>query len=387
MVSRLIDRYKNCLTVVWLKRTPLERISNIVPRHFWSKKRKQGPQNGRKLCQIESALQTPCCLSPLLGANGGKFGANFCQVQIGPRKWFLASLPNRKSQRFNKFCCPIRKRFSLVLHAFRRSRCSRYFSGVNGARPQTTRQQIKLRFPDLKLFFLGAFFDDVGVGTHTEVYHIKGLEVFFQVCKETQLQIKLSTCDFLTKELDYLVFHIGAQDWSPSPSKVQAILTAKIQNSKDPRSFLGAANFYHHHIHNFTFSSAPLTEKLKNDVRWSWGLLEQNGFEEVRFKLSSPNKLGVPRSTGEMVIITDASDIGGAYTTLSVATQRCTLQDSTPKVTYNTIIPSLIFISSPSVIGTGNGIQLEPNILHVNRKYWQLTSPSPRNFGSLQARN
>jgi len=118
-------------------------------------------------------------------------------------------------------------------------------------------QQIKLKFPDMKLFFLGAFFDDVGVGTHTEVDHIKVLEVFFQVCKETQLRIKLSKCDFLAKELDYLGFHIGAQNWSPSSSKVQAILKAKIQNWKDLRSFLGAANFYRRHIHNFTFSSAP----------------------------------------------------------------------------------------------------------------------------------
>jgi len=35
-----------------------------------------------------------------------------------------------------------------------------------------TSQQIKLKFPDLKLVFQRALFDDVDVGTHTEVDHI-----------------------------------------------------------------------------------------------------------------------------------------------------------------------------------------------------------------------
>ncbi|EPS71717.1 hypothetical protein M569_03042, partial [Genlisea aurea] len=120
------------------------------------------------------------------------------------------------------------------------------------------------------------------------------LKVFLEVCQENQLRMKLSKCEFLKKNLEYLGFEIGERTWAPSKTKVQTILNAKIQNLKDLRSFLGAANFYRRHIHNFTFSSAPLTEKLKKDVPWSWGPLEQKAFEDLRAKLASPNRLGVP---------------------------------------------------------------------------------------------
>ena len=33
----------------------------------------------------------------------------------------------------------------------------------------------------------------------------------------------------------------------------------------DVRSFIGACIFYLRHIHNFTYSSAPLTDLIKND--------------------------------------------------------------------------------------------------------------------------
>ena len=111
--------------------------------------------------------------------------------------------------------------------------------------------------------FINAFFDDVGIGTHTPEEHMKVLETLFKVCQENQIRIKLSKCDFLKSELEYLGFHIAQGIFSPSQSKIQGILKFKIQNLKDLRSFLGAANFYRRHIKNFTFSSAPLTEKLK----------------------------------------------------------------------------------------------------------------------------
>jgi len=47
------------------------------------------------------------------------------------------------------------------------------FQELMGQVCNKTPQQNKLKFPDLKLFFLGAFFDDVSVGNHTEVDHIK----------------------------------------------------------------------------------------------------------------------------------------------------------------------------------------------------------------------
>ena len=73
-------------------------------------------------------------------------------------------------------------------------------------------------------------------------------------------------------------------------------------------------NFYRRHVKNFTFSSAPLTELLKKNVKWRWTEVEQKCFEELKTKIAALENLGTPKSSGEIVMITDSSDLGGGST-------------------------------------------------------------------------
>jgi hypothetical protein len=101
--------------------------------------------------------------------------------------------------------------------------------------------------------FCGAFFDDCGIGSETNNEHSQLLEEFLRTCLENNVRIKLSKCEFMVSELDYLGYHIGWGKWSPSPKKVEAILRGKVRTLSDLRSFLGAAIFYRRHIPGFTF--------------------------------------------------------------------------------------------------------------------------------------
>ena len=74
---------------------------------------------------------------------------------------------------------------------------------------------------------------------------------------------------------------------------------------------MGARNFYRRHIHNFTYSSAPINDLIKKTTPWRWTAREEECFQELKKKIASFNCLGVPRPKGEMVLITDASDVGG----------------------------------------------------------------------------
>ena len=82
----------------------------------------------------------------------------------------------------------------------------------------------------------------------------------------------------------------------------------------DVRSIMCAYNFYPGHIHNFTYSSAPLTDLIKKTTPWRWTATEDGCFQELEKKIASSNCLGVPRPKGEIVVITDASDVGGGGT-------------------------------------------------------------------------
>ena len=57
----------------------------------------------------------------------------------------------------------------------------------------------------------------------------------------------------------------------------------------DVRSFIGACNFYRHHTHNFTYSSAPLTDLTKKTNPWRCTDQEEACFQELKRKTSSTN--------------------------------------------------------------------------------------------------
>ena len=161
--------------------------------------------------------------------------------------------------------------------------------------------------------------DDVSLGTNTKEDHVFLLREFFIVCQENHRRIKLEKCEFMKEEMEYLGFDVGYGRWKRAASKMQPPQDMQIRN--DPkkglhhvRSFVGACNFFRRHIHNFTYSSAPLTDLIKKTTPWRWTTREEECFQELKKKIASSNCPGVPRPKGEIVLITDASDVGGAGT-------------------------------------------------------------------------
>ena len=76
------------------------------------------------------------------------------------------------------------------------------------------------------------------------------------------------------------------------------------------RSFIGACNSYWRHINNFTYSSAPVTDRIRNTDPWRWIHMKEACFQELKKEISSTNQLGVPRPKGKVMVVTDACDGG-----------------------------------------------------------------------------
>ena len=93
--------------------------------------------------------------------------------------------------------------------------------------------------------------------------------------------------------------------------KAAAIKEMKVLNLKELRSFLGACNFFRRHIPNFSASSHVLTDLTKKGVVWRWTDKEESHFKELKEKLGSVRALGEPREGGEILMVTDASKVGG----------------------------------------------------------------------------
>ena len=164
-----------------------------------------------------------------------------------------------------------------------------------------------------------AHIDDVSLGTNTKEDHVPLLREFFIVCQENHLRIKFEKCEFMKQEMEYLGFDVGYGWWKPAASKMQPLQDMQIRDDLKKglhgvRSFVGACNFYRRHIHNFTYSSVPLTDLIKKTTPWRWTAREEECFKELKKKIASSKCLGVPHPEGEIVLITDASDVGGGGT-------------------------------------------------------------------------
>ena len=136
------------------------------------------------------------------------------------------------------------------------------------------------------------------------------------MCQENHVRIKLEKCEFMPEEMEYLGFDVGYGWWKPVASNMQPLQDMQISDDSkkelhDVRSFICVCNFYRRHIHNFMYSSAPLTHLIKKINPWRWTDKEEACFQELKKKISSTNCLGVPRPKGKKILVTDACDVGG----------------------------------------------------------------------------
>ena len=103
-------------------------------------------------------------------------------------------------------------------------------------------------------------------------------------------------------------------------SKAKPLMDAKVQHEDpkkglhDARCFIRACNFYRHHIKNFTYTSAILTDLIKKSTTWRWGPQEQQAFDELKDKVANARCLGVPRAQEDIILVTDTSNVGGGQT-------------------------------------------------------------------------
>ena len=165
-----------------------------------------------------------------------------------------------------------------------------------------------------------AIIDNVCLGTNTKEDHLILLGEFFAVCQENHNRLKLEKDEFMQETMQYKGFDIGYGWWTPADSKAKPLMDAKVRHEDpkkalhDVRSFIGACVFYRRHIKNFTYTSAILVDLIKKSTTWRWGPQEQQAFGELKDRVENAKCLGVPRAQAQIILVTNASNVGGGGT-------------------------------------------------------------------------
>ena len=160
--------------------------------------------------------------------------------------------------------------------------------------------------------YAAAYLDDLVVFSSTWEDHLKQLQEILSRLRQAGLTAKPSKCQFGMRTCTYLGHVVGNGLIKPEVSKIQAVQSFAVPQSKrQVRAFLGLTGYYRRFIPGYAEIAAPLTDLTKkcapNSVKWTNSC--DTTFVTLKKLLCSPPVLRSPDFTKPFVLQTDASDI------------------------------------------------------------------------------
>jgi len=211
--------------------------------------------------------------------------------------------------------------------------------------PATFQRLMECVLSDLTFEQRLIYLDDIIVFSTTFDEHLQRRGQVFLALRAAHLQLKLSKCSFMQKEVVYLGHIVSADGVKPDPRKVSAVSDSPSPSSiKELKHFLGLTNYYRKFICSYASIADPLYKLLKgNKKSFQWTTACQQAFDALKAKFTTSPILGYPDFTRPFVLYSDASDcaIGAVLSQLqnSQETVICywSRQLTKPERNYSTI--------------------------------------------------
>jgi hypothetical protein len=182
--------------------------------------------------------------------------------------------------------------------------------GLTNAPAHFTYLMNSIFMPELDKFVL-VFINDILIYSKNEEEHAKHLQIVLTRLREHQLYAKFSNCAFWLEEIQFLGHVLSTKVIMVDPSIVKDILEWKSPTSvHQVRSFLGLAGYYRRFIPNFSKIVKPITELLKNDVKFDWSPKYNEAIEQLKVLLTTAPVLAQPDIEKPFDVYCDASSIG-----------------------------------------------------------------------------
>lgn len=108
--------------------------------------------------------------------------------------------------------------------------------------------------------FVLVFFDDILIYSQNEADHIEHLKEVFEILRTHQLYVKLSKCEFSSKQVEYLGHLISSEGVAADYQKIKSMLEwPRPASAKALRGFLGLTGYYRRFVKGYGVISKPLT--------------------------------------------------------------------------------------------------------------------------------
>jgi hypothetical protein len=164
--------------------------------------------------------------------------------------------------------------------------------------------------PELDKFVI-VFINDILIYSKNKEEHAEHLRIVLSRLREHQLYAKFSKYEFWLDEVLFLGHVLSAKGVAVDPGKLKDILDWKPPTTvHQVRSFLGMADYYHRFIPDFSKISKPITELLKNQVKFVWSPECEEAFQTLKRLLTTAPILAQPDIEKSFHVYCDASGIG-----------------------------------------------------------------------------
>ncbi|XP_017441071.1 uncharacterized mitochondrial protein AtMg00860-like [Vigna angularis] len=159
--------------------------------------------------------------------------------------------------------------------------------------------------------FVVVFIDDILIFSTSREEHEEHLRIVLGVLREKKFYVKLSKCEFLMEEVQFLGHVISAGNISVDPAKVQAMLHWERPRSvTEVRNFVRLAGYFRRFIEGFSKMVALLTQLTRKDHPFAWTNQCEPSFQELKQKLTSAPVLVIPDISKPFEVFCDASHQG-----------------------------------------------------------------------------
>lgn len=167
--------------------------------------------------------------------------------------------------------------------------------------------KILYELPDGTAF---GYIDDVIIPADSIETSLNKLKIVLTAFRKYNLTLQLKKCKFFMEKLNYLGREISGEGVRPDPVKVQALNNlSDPKNKKELQRFLGLSGYFRKFVKNYAQITSPLTQLLRNNIKWTWGNAQTKATAEIKTILISRPVLKIYDPALETQVHTDASSI------------------------------------------------------------------------------
>ncbi|CAI7867103.1 unnamed protein product [Closterium sp. NIES-54] len=154
------------------------------------------------------------------------------------------------------------------------------------------------------------YLDDILIYSPNRAQHLQDIEADFKVLSENRLLTKASKCESLQERLEILGHILSAEGVEIATKKITTIQAWHAPtNLTELQSFLGFVNYVRLFVPDMAKLTAPLTDRLRKGVEYTWGEKEQAAFSSLKQILCSPLVLYIADPHRPFELVANARDI------------------------------------------------------------------------------